>query len=129
MSKALFQAALGLPQSALASLGDQADPQIKALIQVSLGHYSHAVDTLEESKELDTYGRYLYSKALFLNGEYERALIETQKLKEASAFEGLSESETQELKQVVEVLSRKVQMEVTNQARVGTINDAAYLTS
>lgn len=94
-----------------------------------MGHYSQAVDTLEESKELDTYGRYLYSKALFLNGEYERALIETQKLKEASAFEGLSESETQELKQVVDVLSRKVQMEVTNQARVGTINDAAYLTS
>jgi len=32
MSKALLQAALGLNTSALASLGDNNDPQIKALI-------------------------------------------------------------------------------------------------
>jgi suppressor of G2 allele of SKP1 len=96
---------------------------------VNLGQYSQAIDTLEETKELDTYGKYLYSKALFLNGEFERALIETQKLKEASSFDGLNADEAQELKQHLEVLSRKVQMEVTNQEKIGTINDAAYLSS
>jgi tetratricopeptide (TPR) repeat protein len=129
MSKALLQAALGLNKSALASLGEGQDPQIKALIQLNLGQYSQAIDTLEETKELDSYGHYLNSKALFLNGEFERALIETQKLRETSAFDGLNADETQEFRQLVEVLAKKVQMEVTNQGRIGTINDAAYLSS
>jgi len=44
---------------------------------MNLGQYSKAVDTLEETKEIDSYGHYLHAKALFLNGEFERALIET----------------------------------------------------
>jgi hypothetical protein len=56
-------------------------------------------------------------------------MIEAQKLKEASGYDGLTEGETKEIKQQVEILSRKIQMELTNQSKVGTINDAAYLTS
>jgi hypothetical protein len=59
------------------------DPIIKAVAQLSQGQYSEAVSSLEEQKEpLDSYGRYTYARALFLNGEYERAMIEAQKLKE-----------------------------------------------
>ena len=72
------------------------------------------------------YARLVLSKALFFNGEFERAIIEVQKLKEAKIS---NDTESQDFSRQLDVLSRKIQIELTNSSRVGNINDAAYLSS
>jgi len=63
----------------------------------------------------------LLTRALFLNGENERAAIELQKLKESA------DPLSSEITKVLSVLDKKIQLELTNLSRVGSINDAAYL--
>ena len=77
---------------------------------------------MEECKSLDdVHTRLLLTRALFLNGENERASIELQKLKEIGGL-------TPDLTRVLSVLDKKIQLELTNLSRVGTsINDSAYL--
>lgn len=54
------------------------------------------------------------AKALFLNGENERAIIEAQKVKELISQQIGNEIEKEEFKRVVEVLARKIEIELTN---------------
>ena len=74
----------------------------------------------------EPYGRLVHAKALFGNGDFQRAIAEVQKLKERQ-FE--SQTEQQDMKRQLEVLTRKIEIEMTNSNRVGNINDAAYLSS
>ena len=74
----------------------------------------------------EPYGRLIHAKALFGNGDFQRAITEVQKLKERQ-FENATEGE--DMKRQLEVLSRKIEIEMTNSNRVGNINDAAYLNS
>ena len=63
-----------------------------------------------------------------MDGQNEKAIIEVQKLKEQISSVQ-NETEREEFKKIVDVLSRKIEIELTNQSRVGNINDAAYLSS
>lgn len=72
------------------------------------------------------YGRLILAKALFANGEFQRAIIEVQKLKESHIE---NQTEAQDVKRQLEVLARKIEIEMTNSNRIGNINDAAYLSS
>ena len=71
---------------------------------------------------------FLLGKAYFLNGQLEQAIIESQRAKD-SLGEVPSELERGDLQRQVEVLIRKVELELTNSTKVGNINDAAYLDS
>jgi tetratricopeptide (TPR) repeat protein len=97
---ALLQAALGLNNAALstiASLGDSIPSHMqvaKAHVLLQLGQYNKAVDVLEMSSDDSVHARLVLAKALFLNQENERAIVEVQKLKERVPSEaGLSEAE------------------------------------
>jgi tetratricopeptide (TPR) repeat protein len=137
LENALFQASLGLASSALATLSQlpaESAETLHALILkgqllLQLGQYSKAVDVLERVPADSIHSRLVFARALFLNQENERAIIEVQKLKDRIAQDAtaLSESEKKEFSQVVDALSRKVQLELTNTSRVGNINDSAYL--
>jgi hypothetical protein len=111
----------------LSNLGS-GDPTIRASLLLNLGQYQNAIDVIEGLEDQDLYSRFVLSKALFLNGENERAIIEVQKLKEQiQSIE--NETEREEFKKLTEVLARKIEIELTNQSRIGNINDAAYLSS
>jgi mevalonate pyrophosphate decarboxylase len=58
-------------------------------------------------------------------------MIEVQKLKELQISTNGSclQTEKEEFKKIVEVLARKIEIELNNQSRVGNINEAAYLSS
>ena len=73
--------------------------------------------------EQDLYGRLILAKALFANGEFQRALIEVQKLKERQLE---NQTEFLNFKSQLDVLSRKIEIKLTNSFRVGNINDAAF---
>lgn len=73
------------------------------------------------------YAKLLFGKALFLNQDHERAMIEAQKLKERLESAKVDEVELGDMRNQVGLLLRKVQLELTNKNRVGNINDAAYL--
>ena len=73
----------------------------------------------------------MLSRALFLNSESERAIVELEKLKDhlknnASQWE---EVFLKDLQAQIDILSRKIQIELSNSQRIGNINDAAYLSS
>lgn len=70
----------------------------------------------------------LLGRAYFLNGEHEIAIINSQKAKDLlPAIE--DEVEKKELGNTIEVLIRKIELEMTNSTRIGNINEAAYLSS
>jgi hypothetical protein len=74
--------------------------------------------------EQDLYGRLILAKALFANGEFLRALIEVQKLKESQLE---NQKESLDFKSQLDVLTRKIEIELNNSSSLG--NDAAYLSS
>lgn len=133
MEQALYLAVMGNHNAALALLpeGSSQAAAAKAAILISLGQYQKAVDTVEAQPSENVYARLQLARALFLNGESERAAIESQKLKEqlaaATTVTQADEAEHRDLIHQVEVLSRKVQLELSKASRVGNINDAAYL--
>ena len=87
---------------------------------------------LEQWQGEDIYKRLLMGRALFLNQENELAIIEVQKLKEMLQSQEVKDhhsiSELLDISHQLEILARKIQLELTNSHRVGSINDAAYLT-
>jgi tetratricopeptide (TPR) repeat protein len=121
--KALFHLALGNSRYALELATTNV---VRAQILLTLGRFQEAIDAAES--EQDLYGRLVLAKALFANGEFERAIIEVQKLKERQ-HNIENPTEAQDVKRQVEVLARKIEIEMTNSNRIGNINDAAYLTS
>ena len=88
LEQALFLAAMGNHTAALTHLTEDTTgarvTATKATILLSLGKYQNAIETLEEdtTSAENVYVRLVLARALFLNGESERAAIETQKLKE-----------------------------------------------
>ena len=119
--KALFQLAMGNSRYALELASSQV---VKGQILLNLGRFQEAIDTVDG--EQDLYGRLILAKALFANGEFQRALIEVQKLKESQLE---NQTEFLNFKSQLDVLSRKIEIELTNSSSVGNINDAAYLSS
>lgn len=91
---------------------------------LALGRYQDAIDAVESDSS--NYAKLILSKALFGNGEYQRAIIEVQKLKERVTGDS---TEAADMKRQLDVLARKIEIELTNSTRVGNINDAAYLSS
>lgn len=70
----------------------------------------------------------MYAKSLFANEENEKAIIEVQKAKDYShSIE--NEHERKDYESIINVLLRKIELELTNSTKVGNINDAAYLSS
>jgi len=131
LEHALFQLAIGNSKAALALIqgGHASDPRATAVLaqtMINLGQYQKVVELLESAGD-DLYAKLLFAKALFLNQEHERALIEAQKLKERLETAKLDEVELGDMRGQVGLLLRKVQLELSNKNRIGNINDAAYL--
>lgn len=70
----------------------------------------------------------LSARSLFANQENEKAVIEVQKAKDYSNSIQ-DETEKKDYQSIINVLLRKIELELTNSTKVGNINDAAYLTS
>lgn len=81
LEQSLFHIAIGNNRYALELAEQQGNKTVKAQALINLGRYQEAADSVEGIE--DVYARLVFAKALFFNGEFERAIIEVQKLKEA----------------------------------------------
>ena len=88
LEQSLFLAAMGNHNAALSHLTELDTgarvTATKGALLLSLGQYQKAIDTFEADTVSagNVYVRLLLARALFLNGECDKAAIKTQKLKE-----------------------------------------------
>jgi len=68
----------------------------------------------------------LLGRAYFLNGEFEQAIIATQRAKDSLSSVSDDEERT-EMGRNIDVLMRKIELDMTSATRVGNVNDAAYV--
>lgn len=133
--QALLQLALGNHRATLALLDQEPETTsnelARASILLNLAQYQASAEILERQRGQakggqTTFLHFLLGKAYFFNGQLEQAVIESQRAKDSLA-EVTSELEREDLQRQVDVLIRKIELELTNSTRVGNINDAAYI--